>query len=143
VLKLPGPQSKSSGLVTAPTDHPWCTSRQKPSTGFCFPKVLASEVASAENVLKVEGDLFLNSKSKERFLEASKKHISERIIGFKFSMEDKVVDAKEAAENVLALESALSKIKDDILDTRRTVSLFVIYYYVICGDFGCSFYSDS
>jgi hypothetical protein len=71
--------------------------------------------------------LLLNTESKERFLEASKKHISERIIGFKFGMEDRVADAKEAAENVLALEGAFHKIEDNILDTKRTVSLIVHY----------------
>jgi hypothetical protein len=120
-------------------DHPWCPSRQKPTTGFCFPQVSTSKVASVEEVLKVEGELLLNTEIKECFLEASKKHILERIIGFKFGMEDRVADAKEAAENVLALEGALNKIEDDILDTKRTVSLIVIYTYVICAAFGVQF----
>jgi hypothetical protein len=127
VLKLPGSQSKNSGLVIAPMDHPWRPSKQKASAGFCFPRVSASEVASTEEVLKVEGEFLLNTKNKERFLEASKNHISERIIRFKFGMEDRVADAKEAAENVLALEGTFSKIEDDILDTKRTVSLIVHY----------------
>jgi hypothetical protein len=127
VLKLLGSQSKSSGLVIAPMDHPWHPSKQKAGAGFCFPPALSSEVASAEEVLKVEGELLLNTESKEWFLEASKKHISERIIGFKFGMEDRVADAKEAAENVLALEGAFHKIEDDILDTKRIMSLIVYY----------------
>jgi hypothetical protein len=81
--------AKTSGLESIPVDAKWCPLRLKPiASGYYWPPVLAAKVANAEEVLMVEGELLANIESKERFLVASKTNILEKIIGFKFGMDN-------------------------------------------------------
>jgi hypothetical protein len=53
---------------------------------FRAPIVSETEVAAAEEVLRVEEELIANTRSKESFLECSKTNIAEKLIGFRFGM---------------------------------------------------------
>jgi peptidoglycan hydrolase CwlO-like protein len=84
--------------------------------------VSTAEIANAKEVLKVEKELLSNTESKERFLQTLKKNMEEKIIGFKFGVDDRVADAKEAANNVKEVEEALAKLCLNIAKVEATVS---------------------
>ena len=74
------------------------------------PSILNAEVASAKEVLRVELELLALTESKKVFLEESKKCIGEKLIAFKFGMDDRNVDLKEGIKNVKAVEEDLETI---------------------------------
>ena len=80
------------------------------------------EVANAQEILKVEEELLSNIESKKRFLQTLKKDMEEKIIGFKFGIDNRVVDAKEAADNVKEVEEALAKLCLNIVEAEATIS---------------------
>jgi hypothetical protein len=108
-------------------DVRWCLSRFKLAiSSYYWPSVSAVEIVEAEEVLVVEGKLLANLENKERFLETSKTNILERIIGFKFGMDDKNADAKEAAKNVKMVEEDLKRNALLILQDRMKVIDFFV-----------------
>ena len=98
-----------SGLGSQPVEAKLFGRKLKPVAGVGLSPVLIAEIVQAEEVLLVEGELLTNTESKERFLNASKSSIAERIIGFKFGMDDRNSDTKEAAENVTVVEEGLKQ----------------------------------
>jgi hypothetical protein len=99
---------------------------------FRAPIVSETEVAAAEEVLRVEEELIANTRSKESFLECSKTNIVEKLIGFRFGMQDRKSDAKEAAENLSAVEVALKSTDLHITEMEVNVSLLLILNSYFC-----------
>jgi hypothetical protein len=82
-----------------------------------------ADLASIEEVLQVEEEFLQGSERKHQFLLASKKSMEEKIIIYKFGVDDRLADANEAAENVVAAEEALAKIDLQISDVLASVML--------------------
>jgi AAA15 family ATPase/GTPase len=74
-------------------------------------------------VLTVESELL--AKSKERFLVASKTSIPEKIIGFKFGMDDRNADVVEATKNVKMVEEEMKRTDLQISEIKMKVRDFV------------------
>ena len=70
------------------------------TSAFLVPQISAMEVAAAEEVLSVEEELLANRRSKHQLLESSQKSITKKIIAFKFGMDDRLADKKEAADDI-------------------------------------------
>jgi hypothetical protein len=81
------------------------------------------DLATVDEVLRVEEELLGSSERKQQFLLASKKTMEEKIVIFKFGVDDRLADAKEAAENVIAVEEALVKINLQIANVQASVRL--------------------
>jgi hypothetical protein len=98
---------------------------------FGIGHVFDADLATVEEVLRVEEELLVSSERKQQFLLASKKTMESKIIIFKFGVDDRLADAKEAAENVIAAEEALAKIDLQIVDVQASVRLhdFVSIFY--------------
>lgn len=98
--------------------------------GYSLSCITVDKVAIAKEVLRVENELHAYIESKERFLESSKRSIFEKIIDCKFGMEDKNVDAKEAAENVTSVEESLLRLDLQILELETKVSVFSQFFEI-------------
>jgi hypothetical protein len=79
-------------------------------------RICHSEVAKAEDVLKVEIELLASTESKLSLLETSKKSIGDMIIAFKFGMDNRRADAEEAEQNLNVDKEAVMN-----LDLQRLV----------------------
>ena len=55
-------------------------------------------------------------------MESSQKSIAEKIIAFKFGMDDRLVNKKEAADNIDIVQGDLDKILQQIDEAEKTVS---------------------
>ena len=82
-----------------------------------------ADLATIQEVLRVAEELLVASERKQQSLLASKKTMEEKIVVYKFGVEDRLADAKEAAENVLAAKEALVKIDLHIADVQASVML--------------------
>jgi hypothetical protein len=103
---------------------------QKPVLGFGPPRILASEITNAEEVLIVEAELVATMEKKERFLESSRKTIAEKIIGFKFGVDDRKADVEEAIQNVNVTEEGLKSTESLISEVRSVVSVFSLFSFL-------------
>ena len=79
-------------------------------------------VEDAEEVLHVEEDLLCSVESKEKSEKSLLKSMSEKIIGFKFGMDDHQVDSREASKNVEAAAEELKQIDIRIDKIKATLS---------------------
>ena len=107
-LKPSRSYSKLNDQGVAPFENNLKSIFCKTST-FSVPQISAMEVATVEEVLNVE-ELLANRRSKHQLLESSQKSIAEKIIAFKFGMDDWLVDKKEAADNIDIVQGDLDKI---------------------------------
>jgi hypothetical protein len=57
--------------------------------------------------------------------------MKEKIIGFKFGIDDRVADAKDTVDNVKEVEEALAKLRLNIADLH-TLWFFLISFQVFC-----------
>jgi hypothetical protein len=104
-----------------------------------------ADLATIQEVLRVAEELLVASERKQQSLLASKKTMEEKVVVYKFGVEDRLADAKEAAENVLAAEEALVKIDLQIADVQASVMLpdslpnafplhelviYLVFYYI-------------
>jgi hypothetical protein len=129
-VKQGGSQSKLSSLGTTPTDSNLYPSKiQLGSTSGAVD--FAHELAIVEEILKVEIELMANTTSKELFLKSSKCSIADRIIAFKFGMDDREADAREVADNAKAVQESLDTCNLQLLEVEKTVSL--LEYMLIMG----------
>ena len=99
VLKPSGSYSKLNDRGVAPSENKLKSIFCK-TFAFSVPQTLGMEVAATEEVLSVEEELLANRRSKQQLLESSQKSIAEKIIAFKFGMDDRLADKKEAADNI-------------------------------------------
>jgi hypothetical protein len=112
MAKATNPGAKTASLSTVPSEceRRGSFSRLKTGVPSCALGATPTDVANAEEVLRVEEELLVNTSSKERFLELSKKLIQDKIIGFKFGMNERKADATEAKESVNDVQEGLKKI---------------------------------
>jgi hypothetical protein len=85
-----------------------------------LPQISPAEITNGEEVLIVEAELLATTENKERFLESSRKTIAEKIIGFKFGMDDHKADVEEAIQNVNIAEEGL-KLNDSLINKVQSV----------------------
>jgi hypothetical protein len=108
VLKPSGSYSKLPGRGAAPSENKlksiFCN-----TSAFSVPQISTMEVVAVEEVLRVEEELLANTRSKQQFLESSQKTITDKIIAFKFGMDDRLVDKKEADNNIDIVQGDLDK----------------------------------
>lgn len=71
----------------------------------------------------VEAELLASMEKKELFLETSRKTIAEKIIGFKFGVDDRKADVEEASQNVNVTEEGLELNDSLINEVQSAVSL--------------------
>ena len=109
VLKPSESYSKSNDRGGAPSENKLKSIFCKISA-FSVPQILAMEVATAEEVFRVEEELLANRRSKQQLLESSQKSIADKIITFRFGMDDRLADKKEAADNIDIVQGDLDKI---------------------------------
>ena len=76
---------------------------------------MPAKITNAEEVLIVEAELLATMVKKERFLESLKKTIAEKIIGFKFGINDRKADVEEATQNMNAAKEGL-KSNDSLIN---------------------------
>ena len=62
------------------------------TSAFSVPQASATEVAACEEVLRVEEELLTTTTSTQQFLESDHKNIADKIVAFKFSMDDRLAD---------------------------------------------------
>ena len=95
--------------------------------------VLDADLVPIEEVLRVEEEFLVGSERKQQILLAAKKTMEEKIVMYKFRVDDRLDDAKEDAENVIAAEEALAKINLQIANVLASVilpdSLSILYCY--------------
>lgn len=96
---------------------------QKPVLGFGARRISPADMANAEEVLMVEAELLATMEKKELFLETSRKTIAEKIIGFKFGVDDRKADVEEASQNVNVTEEGLELNDSLINEVQSAVSL--------------------
>jgi hypothetical protein len=123
VLKPSGSYSKLPGRGAAPSKNKLKSIFCKTSA-FLVPQISAMEVAAVEEVLRVEEELLANTRSKQQFLESSHKTIADKIIAFKFGMDDWLADKKEVADNIDIVQGDLDKTLQQIDEAKKTVSRF-------------------
>jgi hypothetical protein len=123
VLKPSGSYSKLPSEGTAPSENKLKSIFCKTSA-FLVPQISAMEVAAVEEVLRVEEELLANTRSKQQFLESSHKTIADKIIAFKFGMDDWLADKKEVADNIDIVQGDLDKTLQQIDEAKKTVSRF-------------------
>ena len=70
----------------------------------------------------MEEELLANRRSKQQLLESSQKSIADKIIAFRFGMDDRLADKKEAADNIDIVQGDLDKILQQIDEAEKTVS---------------------
>jgi hypothetical protein len=99
VLKQSPLQSKSAGLMsTGQSERKGTCSRFKAVLPGGVPGMITTKVVDAEEVLRLDEELLANTESKLKFLESSKKLIADKIIRFKFGMDNREADVTEAAK---------------------------------------------
>ena len=90
-----------------------------------------ADLATIEEVLQVEEEFLVGSERKQQILLAAKKTMEEKIVMYKFGVDDRLDDAKEVAENVTAIEKALAKIDLQIANVSASIilpnSLSILY----------------
>ena len=84
-----------------------------------------TKVADAEEVLCMEEEFLANTENKLKFLESSKKLIADKIIEFKFGMDDMEADVTEVAQNASNMQDSLKKLDLQIAELFTIVSLIV------------------
>jgi hypothetical protein len=111
ILKQSHLQSKSAGLMnTGPSEQKGTCSRFKAVPLGGVPGMITTEMVDVEEVLRLEEELLANTENKLKFLESSKKLIADKIIGFKFGMDDKEADVTEAAKTASDIQDSLKKL---------------------------------
>jgi hypothetical protein len=126
ILKQSPSQSKSSGLMSmGPSDRKGTCSRFKAFPLGGVPGMITTEVADVEEVLLLEEELLANMESKLKFLESSKKQIADKIIGFKFGMDNREADVTEAAKTASNMQDSLKKLDLQIAELFSMESLVV------------------
>jgi hypothetical protein len=126
ILKQSPSQSKSSGLMSmGPSDRKGTCSRFKAFPLGGVPEMITTEVADVEEVLLLEEELLANMESKLKFLESSKKQIADKIIGFKFGMDNREADVTEAAKTASNMQDSLKKLDLQIAELFSMESLVV------------------
>jgi hypothetical protein len=66
--------------------------------------------------------------------------MKEKIIGFKFGIDDRVADAKDTVDNVKEVEEALAKLRLNIAEVEATVSaqdLHTLWFFLISFQVFC------
>lgn len=106
--------SKSGILSTVTEDH-------------CRRGVTESDIAEVEDVLKVEIGLLDSANSKVQFLDSSRKRETDRIIGLRYSMDDRKSAARDAEDNVRVVDSKLKSLDAGISAKSQTVSSSFIF----------------
>jgi hypothetical protein len=101
VPRLPSEREQEGIFSKLKTGAPSCT----PSA-----TLIEFQVVIAEEVLRVEEELLANMSSKELFLESSKKLIQDKIIGYKFGMNDKKINMTEAKKSINDVQEGLKNI---------------------------------
>jgi hypothetical protein len=126
VLKQSPSQSKSaSPMSTGPSEWKGTCSRFKAVPVGGVPRMITTEVADAKEVLRLEEELLANTENKLMNHEPSKKLIEDKIIGFKFGMDDREADVTEAAKNASNIQDSLKKLDLQIAELFNIVSLVV------------------
>ena len=74
--------------------------------------------------MRVEEELLATTTSTRQFLESDHKNITEKIVAFKFSMDDRLADQKEATDNIRFLQGDLDNVVQQIADAQKLVSHF-------------------
>ena len=91
-----------------------------------------ADLVTIEEVLRVEEEFLAGSERKQQILLAAKETMEEKIVMYKFGVDDRLDDAKEVAENVTAAEEVLAKIDLQIAHVLASVilpdSLSILYY---------------
>lgn len=87
-----------------------------------LPQISAMDVAAAEEVLRAEEELLASRKSDQEFLESSQKTIADKIIAFKFGMDDRLADKKEAAESIDGVQGELDRVLQQMDEAAKIVS---------------------
>ena len=94
------------------------------TSAFSVPQASATEVAACEEVLRVEEELLATTTSMRQFLESDHKTIADKIVAFKFSRDDRLVDQKEATDNIRFVQGDLDNVVRQIADAQKLVSHF-------------------
>jgi hypothetical protein len=113
------------------------TSSSKPSRPSGLPRISPAEITNTEEVLIVEVELLATMENKEQFLESSRKTIAEKIIGFKFGVDDRKADVEEATQNVNAAEEGL-KSNDSLINEVQSDGMQVCVIKRACTQCGRS-----
>ena len=86
-------------------------------------RVSDAELATIEEVLRVEEEFLVGSERKQQILLAAKKTMEEKLVMYKFGVDDRLDDANEAAQNVTAAKEALANIDLQIANVLASVIL--------------------
>ena len=112
----------------------------KPERSFsAIGLVSEADLATIEEVLRVEEEFLVDNERKQQILLEAKKTMEEKIVMYKFGVDNRLDDAKEAAENVTAAEEALAKIDLQIANVLASVILPDSPKYAFSfSDYSCS-----
>jgi hypothetical protein len=97
-------------MSTGPSEEKGMCSRFKAVPAGGVAGMFMTEVADTEEVLHLEEELLTNTESKQKSLESSKKLIEDKIIGFKFGMDNREADVTEAAKTASDIQDSLKKL---------------------------------
>ena len=95
-----------------------------------LPHISLAEITKTEEVLIMEAELLAIMEKKERFLESLRKIIVEKIIGFKFGVDDCKIDVEEAIQNVNVVEEGLKSNDSLINEVQSVVSVSIVFSFL-------------
>ena len=92
--------------------------------GFASPcpyGVSSTDLDLVRGVREVEGEVLLIATSKAKFLEAEYNRISGKLVGFKFTMDDRRSTAKEDEEKVVSFQADFERASKAVLEYELQV----------------------
>jgi hypothetical protein len=126
---LPKPSvthSKISGLDTIDSESKLCESKYNNVMQFFAPIVSESKVVVAKEVSMIKVELIANTRKEESFLECFKTNIADKLIDFRFGMQECKIDAQKIAKKLSAVDAALKSISLQINEMEVNMSLISV-----------------
>jgi len=93
----------------------------------CPYRVFAADLDAVRGVSEIENELLLIATSKVKYVEFDYKKISDRLVGIKFTMDDRRITAKEDEEKVRQVESDLERAAKAVSEMELQVGFSVFY----------------
>lgn len=89
--------------------------------------VSSTDLDSIRDVMKVESDILVTASSKLSFLECEYKKISDKLVGFRFTMDDRHGIAKEDEDEVLQLQTLFEKATEAVSELEVQILLKLLF----------------